>query len=788
METATIAITVKTHTSQATQGIQKLHKIGGMAFSAIKVAALAAGAAMVGIFLKSVDAARKFQTTMTNAWTLMDVGPEKMRAISNEVLKLSMRIPKSAADLGKAYYQAISSGITDTKEALYATELAAKAAVAGSTDVFATLDAGTSVINAYSDGVKKLSYRYDQMFTIVKLGKINYQQLTQYIGILAGAAAAVGTKFGEMGAMLAINTQTIGNVRMTVTGLKGALLGLLKPTDDAAKKFKELGISTSRGLLHVVEQIKSKHLGAKIIAELFPEKQATLAVNNLINHYDELQAAIKSMMNASGATLEAYKKQMTTFDNQMKILKNTLHAVFVVLGNLILPKLTALAKSGSKNSMIIIHLSKGFQIFMDILTGVAIGIGAVIKLILGAKAVGITWFELWKIQIALINCGILVLIKSATDAIGGAFNWIFGILEKGGKIWDFFFKTNVSGAIAGMKEKINNFTTGISNSVQVAADAQKDILGNSAKNIENAWKDVGKVNDPINSVTDTLIDFKYQGKDAIENLAQSISNTKNTLDILGEASKENTEKVVEAANTAAVKIQEIAQSQFQTMSQFDSDSVGKQLETINLKRNEMLRFYRNETAAATKAGITKAKINKWYYTSLSKWAGSTFSGIGNAISAIADFTGNKTLKMASVVVQALASVAKANLIMKIASGNPWEIAAGIAGLVTVGFQMAGALRDISAARDELNYSGGGSGGGGGGTPYNPEPYSGEETTSYSGGAGAGQRIIKVDFNVNFNPEGKIIALDQDDLTEKFRESLNNAVVNLNKKLVASEVL
>ena len=104
------------------------------------------------------------------------------------------------------------------------------------------------------------------------------------------------------------------------------------------------------------------------------------------------------------------------------------------LGSTFLPKLTELAQNTSKNSNLVNILAKGWMIMMDVLKGVAIGVGSVVKLLAGAKAVGITLFESLKIMFAGIKYAILNTVKSAVDVVSNFFNWIFGILEKGGKI------------------------------------------------------------------------------------------------------------------------------------------------------------------------------------------------------------------------------------------------------------------------------------------------------------------------------------------------------------------
>ena len=79
----------------------------------------------------------------------------------------------------KAFYQIISSGVTDATKATELLDEANKLSVGGMADLFQTADALTSILAAYGDKVKSVSDVSDILFTGTLAGKTTIDELPQ---------------------------------------------------------------------------------------------------------------------------------------------------------------------------------------------------------------------------------------------------------------------------------------------------------------------------------------------------------------------------------------------------------------------------------------------------------------------------------------------------------------------------------------------------------------------------------------------------------------------------------
>ena len=232
----------------------------------------------------------------------------------------------SAVELTAAAYDVASAGFGSVAEQTKILEAATKGAVGGMSDLNTVGNAVTSVLNSYGMSADQAGKLVDGFIQTQNDGKIILEQYASQIGRLAPTAAAAGVGIEELNA--AISTITAKGVapEQTITGLNMALVALLKPSGEAEKLAKNLGIEfneaalKSKGFGGVLKDVVKATGGSTTkMTKLFGSVDALKAVLALTN--DDLKSFEKNLENqekAAGVADKAFKKMSDTLGGALK--------------------------------------------------------------------------------------------------------------------------------------------------------------------------------------------------------------------------------------------------------------------------------------------------------------------------------------------------------------------------------------------------------------------------------------------------------------------------------------
>jgi len=343
---------VKDLEKQTTKSTNIMNK----AFKRIGVS-LAAYASIRGIG-QLIGSMANFEKTMAEVSTIVDTNVVNMKSLNKQILHLSTIVPQSAQELGAGLYETISAGITDTGEAIKFLGVASKLAVAGVSDTKTTVDALTTVINAYGLSASDVTKVSDVMFKTVEAGKTKINLLAGSIGNVASSAALSGVTFEELSAAIAIMTKATGQTDETMTALNRLFLSITNATPQVIKNAADLGIEWTASAL------RGKHF-AKFMEELTTALQKDQnaifdlgldmrAFKSLAilggKSAKEFADQINEMKNTTDATETAFQKMNKTTDAQWKLFKNQLNVSVQKLGSVILPIATSALMSFNQQS------------------------------------------------------------------------------------------------------------------------------------------------------------------------------------------------------------------------------------------------------------------------------------------------------------------------------------------------------------------------------------------------------------------------------------------------------
>uniref|UniRef100_A0A6M3M1M3 Putative tail protein n=1 Tax=viral metagenome TaxID=1070528 RepID=A0A6M3M1M3_9ZZZZ len=328
---------------------------------------LLVGGGMIMGLKKLGESAATFEKGLAEVSTLLD-GPAtaSMERYKGALLEMALTSSRTITDLTRGLYQTISAGVTEEAKALKVLDLAQRASVAGLTTVETSVDALTTLVNAFGLSLEEADSAADLLFTTVRRGKLTFTPLANNIGKVATLAKQSGLSMEEMFAAISTMTKAGLDVELATTALRQVLANILKPAEEAKGVFDALGLTWGKDALAGGKFTETMHKlnqatggNAQILTELIPNIRAltgamVLAGDQVVTYDDDLRA----MLDSHGALDEAFGKMANTMEEKVSIQWQRLAAQLMKIGEMLLPKtlsgLTSIADWVENNSQMLV--------------------------------------------------------------------------------------------------------------------------------------------------------------------------------------------------------------------------------------------------------------------------------------------------------------------------------------------------------------------------------------------------------------------------------------------------
>jgi TP901 family phage tail tape measure protein/lambda family phage tail tape measure protein len=218
---------------------------GGVLASTGPAGMLAAGvgAATVGVAASSFGAAKELNDQERKLATLTVQSSGLTNAI--RLLVAEQGFLTSSAESASAAYEILSSGYIKQSDVLSILKASTLGATGGFSDIKTVADATTTILNSFSLSADNANQIVDGMIQTQNDGKIVVSQYADQIAKVASVAAAAGLSVEEMNASIAAITATGVPAETAMSGLRQALINVIKPTDQARELAKKIGLEFS---------------------------------------------------------------------------------------------------------------------------------------------------------------------------------------------------------------------------------------------------------------------------------------------------------------------------------------------------------------------------------------------------------------------------------------------------------------------------------------------------------------------------------------------------------------
>ena len=326
---------------------------------------------------RAIRDASAFSTEMNMVSTMLADTAKWMPVFSSGITKMAVQFGEGTDVLAKGLYDILSASVP-AENAMGLLEVAVRGARAGLTDTAVSVDALTSVLNAYALDASKAADVSDWFFSIVKRGKTTFPELAAEIGTVATTASVAGLSLDEVGASLATMTRVGVKTNAAVTALNNIISTFLSPTREAAEYAQSLGFELSsttikaEGLRGVFERISG--LPPDAIARLFPNIRALRGVLPALQNLAGFDADLKAMGDRAGAAGEAFAKMNKGIGPALKRMGAVIRAVSAEIGSALAPALEWIGEKATGAAGPVLSLVKHMKWAVVAAAGVAVAL------------------------------------------------------------------------------------------------------------------------------------------------------------------------------------------------------------------------------------------------------------------------------------------------------------------------------------------------------------------------------------------------------------------------------
>jgi len=310
--------------------------------SAVKDVGIKAGVATAGIGVLSAKLSGDFQKSLLEVSTLTgDFSDVALKKMSRELRQVASSSGLALDSISKAKYDIVSAGFSNAAESAEILSVSTELAVGGVTSAAEAADLLTTSINALGLNFDDARGVADDLFTTVQLGKTTIGELSASFGQVLPFAKAIGLDLAGVGSAMATLTASGISTAQASTSLRSALQALQSPTESSKNLMRDLGIEIKRfedGSVDLTNTIKQfQGLDPDTMRRLVPSIEASLAVQTLSQNFDKLSENVETFATrTSSSSQEAFKQMSRGFNQQMSMLRNSIHSIFIEIGNVII--------------------------------------------------------------------------------------------------------------------------------------------------------------------------------------------------------------------------------------------------------------------------------------------------------------------------------------------------------------------------------------------------------------------------------------------------------------------
>lgn len=340
----------------------KTSVIGGFAKTAvvgIGAAVAAVGAGMVAFAKDSIGAGSQFDASMSQVAATMGTTVDQIQDLSDFAMEMGATTAFSATEAADALNYMALAGY-DAKTSMKMLPNVLNLAAAGNMDLARASDMVTDTQSALGLSLEETSALVDKMAKASSKSNTSVEQLGDAMLTVGGTAKNLKGGTTELATMLGVLADNGIKGAEGGTALRNVILALSAPTDVAAKKLEELGVSAydadgnMRPLPAVFDDLNAAMDGmtqgqkTEVLNTIFNKvdlKSANALLATSKNRFNDLS---KSIDTATGAAQKMADTQLDNLTGDITLMKSALEGAKITLSNKLTPALRSFVQMGTR--------------------------------------------------------------------------------------------------------------------------------------------------------------------------------------------------------------------------------------------------------------------------------------------------------------------------------------------------------------------------------------------------------------------------------------------------------
>lgn len=318
---------------------------------------LIAGGAIAAPFVAGINKAIEFESQMADVRKVVDFDtPQQFKEMSDDIGRMSERLPMAAGDIAKIVAAGGQSGIAKN-ELLGFAEAAVKMGVAFDQTADQSGEMMAKWRTSFKMGQDDVVALADKINYLGNTGPANTRQISDIVTRIGPLGEIAGLASGQIAALGATMAGVGVEQEVAATGIKNFMLAMTKgsaATKSQAEAFKALRLDSKAvatamqkdaqgAVLDILDRIKAvdKDKQAGLMTNLFGSESIT-AIAPLLTNLDLLKGNLQKVADEkgySGSMDKEYASRAATTANNLQLLRNTIDGVGRALGNALLPGL-----------------------------------------------------------------------------------------------------------------------------------------------------------------------------------------------------------------------------------------------------------------------------------------------------------------------------------------------------------------------------------------------------------------------------------------------------------------
>ncbi|TNV14900.1 phage tail tape measure protein [Buttiauxella sp. B2] len=346
------------------KGMQRELKGFQKEMAGLAIGAAAAGTAILGALIMPIGSAITFESKMADIRKVVDGLDDKtvFQGMSDDILELSTQLPMAAEGIAEIVAAGGQAGIARQDLMQFASD-AVKMGVAFDQ----TAEESGQMMAQW-----RTAFKLTQDDVVVLADKINYLgntgpanaakiseivtrigPLGSVAGVASGEIAAMGATIAGMGVESEIASTGIKNFMLSLTAGKSATSAQKKALSflkiDPGQLAAEMQKDSKGAILKVLDSLAKvpKAKQAAVMNSLFG-KESLSAIAPLLTNMDLLRTNFNRVADAQqygGSMQKEYASRAATTENQLTLLKNSVNAISITLGDTFLPAINDATKA-----------------------------------------------------------------------------------------------------------------------------------------------------------------------------------------------------------------------------------------------------------------------------------------------------------------------------------------------------------------------------------------------------------------------------------------------------------